>query len=453
MALIAPFKALRYDPDKVGDLRRVVSPPYDIISPEEQKQLYDSHDHNIIRVELNRTRPEDDATHNCYTRAAKYLENWMAQGVLKLDPRPAFYVNETVYTDTEGNQQVRRGFFTLLRVEDFEKKIVLPHERTFTGHKEDRFKLTRATGANISPIFALYPDDDNTVAEILDESRSAQPVNDFVDPMGLRQRLYTVEDPVARQRVVEYMYDKVLFIADGHHRYETAINYRNYMREKHPEAGPGAPWEYTMVYLCSMSDPGLTIFPCHRVLPKMDLFSSRDFLHAAKKYFDYEEIPIEGDMDYARERFAASLAQADQKGRSFGLCSTESNSFYTFVLRETPTGGDTSWRQLQGPLRNLNVVVLTNLVLEDILGLDEHWRDQVHTIKYVSDMKKVIDEVRTGQARVGFLLNPTRIEQVQAVAEAGLIMPRKATYFYPKVLTGLTLNLMERSHSLPLLSR
>jgi uncharacterized protein (DUF1015 family) len=258
-----------------------------------------------------------------------------------------------------------------------------------------------------------------------------------------------VDDPSARQRVIELMADKVLFIADGHHRYETAINYRNYMREQHPDVGPDAPWEYVMVYLCSMSDPGLTIFPCHRVLPKLDLFEARDFLVHANKHFDSQEIPIEGDMDHAKNRFNQALQEAGTKGRSFGLTTSEANAFYVFTLKSGP--GDSSWQDLEGPLRDLDVELLTNVVFEHILGLDNNWRDQTHTIKYVSDGSQVIDDVRTGKSKVGFLLNPTRIEQVQAVAEAGLIMPRKTTYFYPKVLTGLTINLVNPSRVMPLL--
>jgi len=450
MAEVAPFKALRYDPEKINEMRRVVSPPYDIISSEQQRQLYDSHDHNIIRVELNRTRKSDGPQGNQYTRAAAHFKDWMRQGVLCMDPRPAFYLSETSYTDAAGQPRVRRGFFCLIRVEDFAKKIVLPHERTFTGHKEDRFKLTVATGANISPIFALYPDDGNLVHQALDAGKDPIPLNAFKDPMGLGQTLYKVEDAAIRQQVVEQMADKVIFIADGHHRYETAINYRDHMRELNPEAGPDAPWEYVMVYLCSMSDPGLTIFPCHRLLPQLDLFSARDFLHQAERYFEHEEIAIEGDIAYARRRVAQRLEEMAGHQRGFGLCSAEGSSFYVFRLRDGAVD-DPDWRELAEPLRDLDVEVLTNVVLEKILGLDNNWRDQVHTIQYLSDMDYVVDQVRTGRARVGFLLNPTRIEQVQAVAEAGLIMPRKSTYFYPKVLTGLTINLVDHAMNLPLL--
>ena len=439
MAVVAPFRALRYDPSKVSDLSRVVTPPYDVINEEQQEQYYQADPHNIIRIELNRTRDTDNPEDNRYTRSAAHFQKWLAEGVLSRDQQPAFYLSETTYQDAEGQTRVRRGFFTLLRVEDFSSGVVLPHEKTFTGHKEDRLQLTKATGANISPIFALYPDDQNRVHQVLEGARRQPPLADFVDPMGLGQRLYAVDDPQACAQVQELMAGKVIFIADGHHRYETALNYRNYMRQKYPDNWQNMSFNYVLVYLCSMSDPGLTIFPCHRVLPHLDGFSAEDFLALAKPYFICQDIPIMGEGEAACQAFRAALAQAGRQGRSFGLAVADSDYFHVLTLRKGSLK-ESWWNQLEGPLRDLDVEVMTVVVLEHMLGLDNSARDHIHTIKYVSDMVEVVNEVRSGQARVGFLLNPTRIEQVKAVAEAGLIMPRKSTYFYPKVLTGLTIN-------------
>lgn len=438
MAVVAPFRALRYDTEKVGDMTKVVSPPYDVINPDEQENYYQAEPHNIIRLELNKTRPTDDRQENRYTRAAAHLENWIEQGALAADPQPAFYISQTSYVDAKGQPRVRSGFFTLLKVEDFSKGVILPHEKTFTGHKEDRLQLTKATQANVSPIFALYPDEDNLVQAALSGAKQVQPVEDFVDPMGLPQKLFKVEDPEAVKRVQELMADKRIFIADGHHRYETAINYRNYMREQNPQAGPDAPFNFVLAYLCSMSDPGLTIFPCHRVLPVMGGFAARDFLLQAGRYFDYQELPLNQDLEADRDRITSQLAQAQENGNSLGLISAESDSAYILTLKKDALNGF-DWADQAGLLQTLDVVVLTKLVLEHVLGFDENFRDQVHTIEYVSDMVDVMSRVRSGQARAAFLLNPTRVEQVEGVAKAGLIMPRKATYFYPKVLTGLVL--------------
>lgn len=442
MAVVAPFRALRYNPERIADISVVVTPPYDVISHSGQERYYAAHPNNVIRLELNKQRPEDDATDNRYTRAAEHLRKWRESGVLVRDEAPAFYVSETTYTDAEGVQRVRRGFFTLLRVEDFEKRIVLPHEKTFTGHKEDRLKLTKATGANVSPIFALYPDDDNLVQQTLNEFRQAESLNDIVDPQGLVQRLYAVTDLEACRRVARLMADKVIFIADGHHRYETAINYRNYMLEKHPEAGPDASFNFVLTYLCSMSDPGLTVFACHRVVHKLDFFDAENFLSLAKDYFEAEELPFGPSDPGAKERLTAALAEAGGKAPSLGLAAHQCDKLYLLTLRpgvmEAEAGLD-----VDGPLRSLDVVVLTRMVLEKILGMDNSYRDLIHIIGYDSDMGGILEDVNHGRSQLAFLLNPTKVSQVQAVAEAQLIMPRKSTYFYPKVLTGLVINQLE----------
>ncbi|BEQ14094.1 DUF1015 domain-containing protein [Desulfoferula mesophila] len=441
MPVVAPFRAVRYNPAKVSDLADVVTPPYDVISHEQQESFYATDPYNIIRLELNKKRDSDTAQDNRYTRSAEHFKAWREQEVLVRDASPAFYLSETTYTDAEGNQQVRRGFFTMLRVADLNERKVLPHEKTFTAHKEDRFQLTKAVEANISPIFALYPDDLNEVMAALDQGKEPEPLNDFVDPMGLPQKLYRISDPEACRRVQELMEDKVLFIADGHHRYETALNYRNYMRELHPEAGPDALFNYTLTYLCSMSDPGLTVFACHRLVPRLDGFGAEDFLALAKPYFDVREVNLDGDPEAAKAKLTEALAQADAKSNSMGLVSHDTVKAYLLTLKPGVMSQEAG-PDVEGPLADLDVVVLTHLVLDKILGFDNNARDQDHTIRYLADMTHVLQEVKSGRSRLAFLLNPTKVEQVQRVAEAGLIMPRKATYFYPKVLTGLVINLL-----------
>lgn len=441
MPVVAPFRAVRYNPQKVADLADVVTPPYDVISHEQQESFYAADPHNIIRMELNRKRDSDTAQDNRYTRAAEHFQAWREEKVFIREESPSFYISETTYIDADGNQQVRRGFFTALRVADLSERKVLPHEKTFTAHKEDRFQLTKAVQANVSPIFALYPDDLNEVMTALDQGKEPVPLNDFVDPMGLPQRLYRVSDPATCRRVQELMEDKVLFIADGHHRYETALNYRNYMRELHPEAGPEALFNYTLTYLCSMSDPGLTIFACHRLVPRLDGFGAEDFLALAKPFFEVQEVPINGDAETAKAKLTEALARADTQSNTLGLVSHDTDKAYLLTLKPGVMEANGN-PDLAGPLADLDVVVLTHLVLDKILGFDNNARDQDHTIRYLADMTHVLQEVKSGRSRLAFLLNPTKVEQVQAVAEAGLIMPRKATYFYPKVLTGLVINLL-----------
>ncbi|MBI5522153.1 MAG: DUF1015 domain-containing protein [Desulfarculus sp.] len=441
MAVIAPFKALRYDQDKIPSLNKVVTPPYDVINARQQDEFYQSHPHNIIRVELNKPAEVETVEDNIYTRAGAHLRDWMAKGILARDPKPALYLSETTYVDSDGQTRVRKGFFTALKVEDYSSGVILPHEKTFTGHKEDRFKLTKATGANVSPIFALYPDGENEVHTLLEQARRPLALADFVDPMGLPQRLYAVDDPEACRQAQRLMADKKIFIADGHHRYETGLNYRNHLRGLYPGRGDKATFNYVLTYLCSMSDPGLTVFPCHRVVPYREGFDAKDFLVMARRYFNVEEIPYGDDQAKARQRLADSLAKAGLKRPSFGMASMDSQSFYVLSLKVgvRRTG---PMQATEPALKDLDVMVLNDVVLDHILGLDNNATDQLHTIKYLSRLDEVVDEVQAGQSRLAFLMNPTKVSQVEAVAQQGLVMPRKSTYFYPKVLTGLVLHLI-----------
>jgi uncharacterized protein (DUF1015 family) len=441
MAVIAPFKALRYDQAKIPSLNQVVTPPYDVINERQQEAFYQSDPHNIIRIELNKAAEVETAEDHIYTRAGAHLRDWMAKGILARDQKPALYVSETTYIDSDGQTRVRKGFFTALRVEDFSSGVVLPHEKTFTGHKEDRLKLTKATGANVSPIFALYADEENRVQQLLEQSRNPEPLADFLDPAGLRQRLFAVDDPEACRQAQELMADKKIFIADGHHRYETGLNYRNHMRELHPGRGDSATFNYVLTYLCSMSDPGLTVFPCHRLVPYREGFDVRDFLVPAKRYFNVEEIPYGDDELKARARLAAALAKAGEKRPSIGLVAMHSQSFYVLSLKVgvRRTG---PMQATEAALKDLDVVVLNDVVLDHILGLDNNATDQLHTIKYISNLAEVVEEVQAGRAQLAFLMNPTKVAQVEAVAQQGLVMPRKSTYFFPKVLTGLVLHLI-----------
>jgi uncharacterized protein (DUF1015 family) len=442
MAEVAPLRAVRYNGDKISSLNKVVIPPYDVITPEEQEAFYQAEPHNFIRLELNKVQETDTAQDNSYTRAARHFQGWLAEGALIRDERPAFYVNETTYSDANGQIKTRKGFLTLLKVEDFTSGVVLPHEKTFTGHKEDRLNLTKAVGANLSPIFAIYPDEDNQVPRLLESARRPELLADFQDQTGPIQRLYAVDDPTACEAVQRLMLDKTIFIADGHHRYETAINYRNYMRELYPERGENAAFNYVMVYLCSMSDPGLTVFPYHRILPVLSGFAIRDFLALANRCFNFQEILFAGDPVGARVKLARSLAAAGEKRPSFGLASSESESYFLLSLKRGMCRTGLLQNVEPTAVRDLDVVVLSDLVLEPILGLDNITTDQLHTIKYISNMQEALDEVATGKAQAAFLMNPTRVSQVEAVAKQGLVMPRKSTYFYPKVLAGLTVNLI-----------
>jgi uncharacterized protein (DUF1015 family) len=442
MAVVAPFRALRYNPARISSIENVVTPPYDVISPRRQEEFYQADQRNIIRLDLNKEREEDDAGNNRYARSAGHLAKWMEEEVLLRDPEPAFYPVSTTFSDPEGGQHLRHGFFTLMKVENYGQGAVLPHEKTFSATKEDRLKLLKATQCNISPIFAIFPDDDSQVEQALDRYREKAPLHKLVDPDGQEQILGRVSDPRAIAEISKLMADKVIFIADGHHRYETSMAYRDYMRGQYPDAPANASFNYVMVYLCAMSDPGLLTLGCHRMINRLSGFDARDFLALASPYFTHREIPLGPGVGAAREQMMRLIKQGQGADPTFGLVARGSGSLFVITLRQGVMDNG-EWPDLPAEMKSLDVEVLTHVVLEKILGLDEIARDREHLIAYRSDTEQVIDEVLDGDADLAFLLNPTLVTQVQAVAEAGLVMPRKSTYFFPKALSGLAMNLVD----------
>jgi uncharacterized protein (DUF1015 family) len=442
MATVAPLRGLRYQINNADELARLVTPPYDVISQEQQDNLYDNDLHNIIRLELNRKEAGDDDKHNVYTRARDFLRLWIEEGVLRTESKSSIYINETTFTDAFGAQRTRCGFFARLRLEDFSKNIVLPHERTFSGHKKDRLQLLKATKTNISPIMTLYPDPQNAVQQALAASQPRL-LAQFTDPAGWRQSLLAVDEPDKISAVQELMQPKQIFIADGHHRYETGLNYRDYIKSLNPAGfSENAPYAYILAYMCSMSDPGLTVFASHRVLPKWKNLSLPDLFQNMGQYFTIEEHPLTGNLANDTDTLRFHLNRAGVCKPAYGLVVKGQPNFWVFLLK-TGALEQARMRESEPVLKCLDVVILSELLLGRGLGIANENYDQVDLISYISGLSKAIAAVAAGEAELAFLLNPTKIEQVRAVAQKGFMMPRKSTYFYPKILTGLVLNSLE----------
>lgn len=442
MAKVAPLRGLRYQVKDNNEMAQLVTPPYDVISQAQQDELYDNHPNNIIRVELNRPESGDNEQSNIYTRARDFFNKWIEEGIIKAEDKPTIYINETTYTDAAGIERTRCGFFARLYLEEFSKGVVLPHEKTFSGHKEDRLKLLKAVKTNISPIMTLYPDPKNKIQQIIKKA-ALKLLTEFTDPAGWHQRLLALDDEAAISELEKFMEPKVVYIADGHHRYETGLNYRNYLLHQNPECfDKAAPYNYVLAYMCSMSDPGLTVFASHRVLPKWDRLDLDDLLVRANDYFVVEKHPLSGDLAKDTDELRQHLNRAGECSPAYGLLVKNNPDYYVFLLKKD-TLKRAHMQETEPVLRCLDVVILSELLLSQGLGLSAQDYDQVGLIEYVSGLSKAISMVVNGDADMAFLLNPTKVEQVQAVAQRGLIMPRKSTYFYPKVLTGLVFNPVE----------
>ena len=438
MAEIAPFKGILYNQNIIESMTDVVTPPFDIISPKEQELFHRQHPHNMIRLILGQTSPDDTPDNNRYTRAAAFFDQWLAQGVLRRDDRPALYMTAMEF-NVRNQKTTRYGFITLVKLEPFEKGIVLPHERTFSNVRSERLELMKATRANLSPIFALYPDGNGLMAKMQARVEGQAPVMDFTETLGFRHRLWRIKDPDLHQQAAMALQPKKIFIADGHHRYETALNYRNWVAKNTPDFTATHPANYVMMYLCGMDDPGLIIRSAHRMLKEVPADALSALPDRAAEFFDIETFNFRPEtLTQVQSTFFRSL-KAHAAHNAVGFLAKNSQTFYLLALKPnvmTRLFGN----ELAKALLDIDVTVLTRLIFMELLGFDKQRLDNEKLIGYASRAKNAVQAVLRGEYDVTFILNPTRIDQVRAIAEGGLIMPRKATYFFPKVIAGQVMN-------------
>jgi uncharacterized protein (DUF1015 family) len=430
MARIAPFQGIRYNPHKVGDLSQVVSQPYDRVRHGLQEKYYDLHPYNIVRIIKGQEFDDDSPQHNVYTRARDFYHTWLDAGYLLRDPNPAFYVYHQTFTLADGTLRTRKAFIAALQLVEFHEGIVLPHERTHSGPKVDRLNLLRATETNFGQIFMLYPDPGNRINALFDVAIAGQePAADVRELLekDVRQQLWVVTDPdVLSQIVAEMAPNTGLIIADGHHRYETALNYRNEMRQKHPDAPANAGFNYRMVTLVSMDDPGLTILPTHREIYGYVAKTSDEILAEATQYF--EVLPMAD-----RVSLEAAMQEATTNDRRIGFY----DGSYSMLRLKDPAIMDSAVPDRAQEWRMLDVSILHELLVERVMGLDKEKVEAKENIEYHRDLDLALHNVDEGQAQCVFILNPTRMAEVKACSDKGEKMPQKSTDFYPKVITGL----------------
>lgn len=440
MAQVAPFKGLYFNQEKVPDLSLVVTPPYDVIRPEDRERLAALHPYNMVHLILPSARPGDGPLENRYTRAAALFQKWQRQGVFRRADQPAYYYWETRFRH-RGRDYTRRGLVALVRLEPFSKGIILPHEKTFSQIKADRLELFKSCQAHFSPIFALFPDPSGEILTSLAAGAPAQPLMAFTDLEGREQRLFVVTDPQVLAAVSRALSPLKLFIADGHHRYETALAFQKWMKERYPLTSPRATFNYMLMYLANLNDPELVILMAHRLLggPRLKHLTEGGLLSRLGEYFEVTPLnPPQGDYEGFARFLEGELAGLQPGNTGFILVGFGLKA-WLLKLKEGVRQKVLA-RDMHPALAALDVVVLNYLVFEKVLGLDAKAQDDPETCKYSSQVEEVIQRLAAKEASLAFLLNPPRIEQVQAVALNNLVMPRKSTYFYPKVMTGLILN-------------
>jgi uncharacterized protein (DUF1015 family) len=430
MANVRPFRGLRYNPSKVS-IQKVVTQPYDKISREMQERYYALDPHNIVRVILGKSLEADTAENNVYTRAAATLREWRESGVIEPMPSSSFivYFQRFVIPGT-GEERVRKGFIGLGRLEDYARKIVYPHERTLAGPKQDRLRLLRHTRTHFEQIFMLYDDEGQHIDAMLDVASRATPTTEVTDEYGVTHTLWLLDTPGVLTQIQEELRDKKLIIADGHHRYETALAYRDEQRAK-GISHPDAPHEWLPMTFFNMRSPALTVLPTHRVVGRVPDYSSAAFLERASEFFEVEEVV--GDS----ETFAAALAASGRNRVTIGVA-TDGGS-RCLLLRLKPVNLSAVMADLSERQRALDVAVLHRLLIERCLGITEEAVTHESNITYMREFGAALNAVSTGGAQIAFLLNPVRLDQMRDIVYEGNVMPQKSTDFYPKVLSGLVL--------------
>jgi uncharacterized protein (DUF1015 family) len=447
MALVQPFRAFRYNA-AIAPFDRVLTQPYDKISPAMQEKYYAADPNNLIAIEKGRVYPEDTPQNNVYTRAAATLNAWVAQNVVRQDSAPAFYAYSQEYT-VRGTavRRTRRGFIGLGHLEDYAAGVIFRHEHTLSGPKADRLELLRHTRTHTGQLFMLYSDTERRVDALLQENESAAgAVTEMTDEYGVVHRLWIITDPHQIRFIQNAMAPQKLVIADGHHRYETSLNFRNEHRARAAKPDGDAPYEFSMMTFINTCSEGLTILPTHRLVAHLRDFSWSAVRRYLEPWFATETFPVQSNEDVpsARRQFLSCLSEA-KPHRSIGAYpapESGNRAFYLLTLR--PEADLAQILPGLSPLqRELDVVLLHQGILEPALGVTPQAVSSEANLSYEREASAALDAVDRGAAQVAFLLNPVDVDLVMDVATGGEVMPQKSTDFYPKLLSGITMYRVE----------
>ncbi len=425
MAEICPFSGIRYNQEVVEDLASVICPPYDIISPEEQRAYYQKSDYNIVRLEHGMESPEDTEADNKHSRASVTFNQWLKAGILQADPVPSFYIHE--YTFIYQNTRKRRlGLIACVRLEPWENKVVFPHENTVPGIKSDRLELMRACAANFSPLFGLYEDPGQRVAKLLISQAKRKPLIDFTEG-GETHKLWISSEPEFVQRISHFLAPKPIYIADGHHRYETALAYRDEIQQSTSLRDSDAAFNFVMMTLVSFSDPGLIALPVHRLVRGIPSQTLAGFRNQLETFFDIDSLPLD------------ETGLPEVRGATTSVLGLKTGSLTTLRLRRSVSLKNIMPEGHSEAYKKLNVSIVQHLIMKNLLGSS----GKTDGIAYTPDAEQARRQVESDEYQLAFLLNPIPVTTIKAIANANDRMPGKSTYFYPKLPTGLVINRLE----------
>ena len=425
MADVSEFKGVRYNPETVHYMADVICPPYDVISPQEQQSLYDRSSHNMVRVECGEEMAEDNERNNKYTRARDAFNQWMKEGILMQDNVPNYYVHEHCFEIGESKKK-RLELFACVKLEPWEKKVILPHEFTMAKAKADRLDLMKACTANLSPVFGLYEDPGGKINQLIITRVRSNPTYSF--QAGDIHRFWAVNEPEFVQRVSHFLIPKPIYIADGHHRYETALAYRDYRRQINPHSTDSEAYNYVMMALVSFSDPGIVILPIHRLVRGISNETLRQFKEELPKYFEIIEANSE------------NVSMTDDRLGTIKICGLEKGQVLGLTLLPRIKVNDFLTQKRSEAYGKLDVSVVQHIICEKMLGLPEGDTDN---LAYTPSGEAACRLVDAGQFQFTILLNPILARTIKTIADANDRMPRKSTFFYPKLPTGLVMHRLD----------
>ncbi len=454
MAEIQPFRAYRYDTNRVAP-SDVLTQPYDKITPAMQERYYAASPCNLIAIEKGRVLPGDSPENNVYTRAARTVDEWIAEKILVPDPAPAIYIyaEEFEVPGTRTHRE-RVGFIALTRVEDYDAQVVFRHERTLSAPKADRIELLRRTRAQTGQLFLLYDDPSQQIDRWLDEAARKNPPLAMTDEYGVTHKLWPVSDPAFVARIQKAMAPKKLVIADGHHRYETALHYRDECRARAGRTDPLAAPEFAMATFINTHSKGLTILPTHRTVANLPNFDFDRFRKSLAPYFDWYSYPFLNpeERQSAYTEFRKDLEGRSHGRRALGIYAGSGSAadskekpgpaFYLFALQRGIDLEDVM-PEVPEAQRELDVVLLHRLILQKGLGITPEDVASEKSVGYEREMDAALAAVDSGRAQIAFLLNPVPVKQVVEIALGGNVMPQKSTDFYPKLLSGIAIYRLE----------
>ena len=432
MAEIHSLNGIRYNAKMVKDLAGVICPPYDIISAQQQGELYQRSPYNFVRVEYGQETPQDSPSDNRYTRAADFLEQWLKNGVMTVDSSPSIYIDDHYFVHN-GKEMKRRGIVVRIRLEEWHRMIVRPHEGTLSGPKADRINLIRALKANTSPILSMYEDRDKTIRKVLARTTVDKPLARVRKLEGERHDLWAITKPDALNQIISALKDEPIYIADGHHRYESALVYQREQTVIHPDAAPDAAYNFVMMTLVAFDDPGLLILPPHRLLRGLSQSRLDELKSELSAFFDIEKLLLKGP-DTWRKLDEWQSAENSLRLVVFGL---DGDNFLLLTLRDSEAAARFMPNFHTDIYRKLDVSLVDHIILEEMLGIKPEGDSG---IAFNYDREDSVKKVQAGEFQLAFIIKPVRPETIKAISDASDRMPRKSTYFYPKLPSGLVVN-------------